>query len=95
MGVPPTSRQRMAIDRDANGVLDGDEVPPTLTAVRSGTGIVISWPTNSVGAVLEFSASLSPPSWKTETGVRSHSADRFIVTIPINPENRFYRLRRL
>jgi hypothetical protein len=30
MGVPPTSGRRMGIDRNANGVLDGDGTPPLL-----------------------------------------------------------------
>jgi hypothetical protein len=54
--VPPVSGQRRSIDRNFNGVLDGEEASPSLTAVRSGTGVTISWPTNSVGIILEFSA---------------------------------------
>ena len=47
MGVPPVSGMRMGIDRDWNGVLDGDETPPSLMAVRSDTGVTISWPINT------------------------------------------------
>ncbi|MEO8427375.1 MAG: hypothetical protein ABI651_09715 [Verrucomicrobiota bacterium] len=95
MGVPRLSGQRMGIDRDFNGVLDGDEVSPLLTAVRSESGITISWPSNMVGVVLESSENLSPPNWTTETSVRSVVADRLMVAVPIANANRFYRLRGL
>jgi hypothetical protein len=95
MGVPPASRRRMGIDRNANGVFDGDETLPSLTAVRSDTGITISWPTNTVGVVLEFSESLSPSSWRAETSVQSVDTGRATVSVPIAGQNRFYRLRGL
>ena len=84
----------MGIDRNWNGVFDGDETPPLLAALRSGTGITISWPTNSVGVVLEFTESLSPSSWRTETSAQSVEADRRMITVPI-ANQRFYRLRGL
>jgi hypothetical protein len=95
MGVPPVSGQRMGIDRNWNGVLDGEESPPLLTAVRTDTGLMISWPTNSVGALLEFTENLSSRNWRTETSLRSLSADRLTVTVPMTDQNRFYRLRGL
>lgn len=95
MGAPLVSGQRMSVDRDWNGVLDGDESPPALAAVLSGTSIAISWPTNSAGFVLEFSESLSPLSWRTETSGQNVDTDRFTVTIPITRQNRYYRLRGL
>lgn len=95
MGVPLGSRKRMGIDRNANGVLDGDETLPLLTAVRSGTGITISWPTNSVAVVLEFTDGLSPPNWKTETSVPSLDLDRRMVAVSSTEPYRFYRLRGL
>ena len=95
MGVPTVSGQRMGSDRNWNGVLDGEESPPLLAALRSGTGITISWPTNSVGVVLEFTESLSPSSWRTETNAQSVEADRRMITAPMANQCRFYRLRGL
>jgi YVTN family beta-propeller protein len=95
MGVPPVSGQRMGIDRNWNGVLDGEESPPLLTAVRSDMSLLISWPTNSVGVLLEIADNLSSPNWRAETTVRSLSADRVAVTVPMTDQNRFYRMRRL
>jgi hypothetical protein len=95
MGVPLVSGQRMGIDRDLNGVLDGDEAPPSLTVVRSDTGVRISWPANSAGVLLEFTESLSPQNWRTETSFQSVDADRLMVTVPITNQQRIYRLRGL
>ena len=99
MRVPPVFGQRRSIDHNfngvLNGVLDGEETPPLLTAVRSDTGLMISWPTNSVGALLEFTGSLSAPDWRTETSLRSPGADNVTVTVSMSAQNRFYRLRGL
>ena len=95
MGVPLVSGERMAIDRDSNGVLDGEEAPPSLTAVLSGTSVRISWPSKGAGVVLEFSESLSPPNWRTETSVQSVDSGRLTVTVPVADQKRFYRLRGL
>jgi YVTN family beta-propeller protein len=95
MGVPPVAGQRMGMDRNWNGVPNGDQMPPSLTAERSDAGFKISWPANAVGVVLEFSPSLSPDPWKTETSVRSVDAEHVTVTVPVTDPMRFYRLRRL
>jgi hypothetical protein len=95
IGAPPVSGQRMSVDRNWNGVLDGEEAPPSLTVVLSETGVRISWPINTVGVVLEFSETLSPPNWRTETSDQSVNADRVTVTIPIANQGRFFRLRGL
>jgi hypothetical protein len=76
-------------------VLDGEKASPSLTAARSGTGVTISWPTNSVGIIPEFTESLSPSSWRTETSAQSVEADRRMITVPMANQNRFYRLRGL
>jgi YVTN family beta-propeller protein len=95
MGVPPVSGQRMGLDRDWNGVLDGEEAAPALLAVPSVTGVTISWPTPSVGSVLEFTESLSPSNWRTETSAQNVEAGRRLITVPLASQNRFYRLRGL
>lgn len=95
MGVPTTSGKRMGLDRDLSGILDGDEALPFPTAAHATAGIQISWPVNSVGAVLEFSDSLSSPSWKIETNVQQVNNDRVQMTVPTTDRHRFYRLRGL
>jgi hypothetical protein len=66
-----------------------------LTVALSETGVRISWPIASTGVVLEFSESLSPPNWKTETNVQNVASDRRMVTIPVADQKRFFRLRGL
>ena len=95
MGVPFVSGRRMAIDRNLNGVLDGDEPLPWLTAERSDAGLRISWPTNAVGAVLESSDNLSLQDWRTEVSFQTVVTDRFVVTAPLVNQRRFFRLRGL
>ena len=95
MGVPTASGRRMGIDRDSDGILDGDEVTPSLQLAGSGRGILLSWPTNTPGVVLEFTERLSPADWKTETSVRGVDADRVTVAVVPAGHHRFYRLRGL
>jgi len=95
MGVPPVSARRMGLDRDLNGTLDGDEPLPALTATWSDLDILISWPTNTMGTVLESTESLSSPDWRAETSVQTVDIDRFRVNVPMTNQNRFYRLRGL
>jgi hypothetical protein len=54
MGVPISSGQQMGIDRNLNGVTNGDEMPPLLTTTRLESGIVVSWAPGAAGVVLEF-----------------------------------------
>ena len=61
---------------------------PSLTAVRSGNSLVISWPTSVTGFTLESTGSLPAPGWTTVGGVANNS-----VTITIGPAQQFYRLR--
>jgi hypothetical protein len=63
--------------------------------MRSSAGIVISWPTNSVGVVLAFTESLTPPSWNTESSHQNLDSNRLTITVPITGQSRFYRLRPL
>jgi hypothetical protein len=44
----------MGIDRNGNGVPDGDEPPPPLTTARSESAVLISWPSGAGGVVLAF-----------------------------------------
>ena len=95
MGVPSAGLRRMSVDRNANGVRDGDESRPALSAARLGGTFAVSWPTNSPGTVLEVNESLESTVWRTETRERMVEAERFTVTVPITNGNHFYRLRAL
>jgi DNA-binding beta-propeller fold protein YncE len=92
MGVPPGSGFRMAIDRDLDGVLDGDVTPPALQLTYAGGTPVISWPYNTAGYVLESSPSLSSAAWTSVADPIEISGGRNITTNPPPGGARFYRL---
>jgi hypothetical protein len=61
----------------------------SLTATRSGNNLVLSWPADAVGFVLESSDSLNQPQWKAVSGVTGNSAN-----LPMTSVHQFYRLRK-
>ena len=93
-GVPPGTGTRLGIDRNANGVLDGDEPLPTLQIVCAATNAIVAWPTNAAGFVLETTVALPAP-WATETSVRGVVGTEFNVTNALAPNGRFFRLKGL
>ncbi|PYJ96541.1 MAG: hypothetical protein DME23_20220 [Verrucomicrobia bacterium] len=62
---------------------------PALTATRSGSELILSWPTSATGFTLESTGALPASSWTTVGGVVNNS-----VTNTIGPGNKFYRLRK-
>jgi YVTN family beta-propeller protein len=95
MGVPPGTGIRNGIDRDGNGVLDGDVPVPALRITRAGNEAVIAWSTNAIGFVLETTSLLPAMNWSTETSVRSMAAGEFNITNSLVQTNRFFRLKGL
>ncbi|MDB6109227.1 MAG: hypothetical protein JWR69_977 [Pedosphaera sp.] len=92
MGVPPGSGLRMALDRDLDGVLDGDVTPPALQITRTGGNPVLSWPYDSAGYALESSPGISSAAWTSVTDPVEVAAGRNITTNPPPASTRFYRL---
>ncbi len=95
MGVPVNSGVRMGIDRNLNGILDGDEPVPALRIVRASGNAIVAWPTNAAGYVLERTTMLAPLNWATETSVRGVNNGEFTITNPVSPGSVFFRLRGL
>ena len=61
-------------------------VPPVLSIQRSGTNVVLTWPTNFTGFNLQTATNLTPPiNWSAVSG-------QYSVTNPITDEQRFFRL---
>jgi YVTN family beta-propeller protein len=92
MGVPPGSGQRMAIDRDLDGILDGDVPPPTLRIASSGGNPVISWPLSAAGFSLETKSSLGQASWSNAPGAVEIVNGWNYVTNGPGLSAQFYRL---
>ena len=95
LGVPPGTGTRAGIDRNEDGVLDGDVPPPILRIVRTQAEAVVAWSTNDTGFVLERAAALPPTLWSPDTNLRGLLGTEFTVTNPISPGNLFFRLRGL
>jgi YVTN family beta-propeller protein len=95
MGVPPGSGLRMSLDRDQDGVLDGDTPPPQLRAGRSGKSITLFWPTNAQAFTLEETENVPSAAWRANTEARRIAGDQFNVLVTPTEQHRFYRLRGL
>jgi YVTN family beta-propeller protein len=92
MGVPPGLGVRLGIDRNLDGMLDGDTPPPSL---RIAANAAVAWPTNASGFVLETSTILPGTNWTPETTVRGVVGGEFTITNTSVQTNRFYRLKEL
>lgn len=62
---------------------------PALTVARSGGALVLSWPADAAGFVLESSDALPSSSWSPVNGVANNQ-----VTVSPDVGARFYRLRK-
>jgi len=95
MGVPPGTGQRMGIDRNLDGVLDGDTPPPLLAIARANPNLLISWSTNAAGFVLERADDVSSTNWRIDTSRRGIVGPSFQVTNSAGSNRLYFRLREL
>ena len=93
MGVPPGTGPRLAIDRDLNGVLDGDEPLPRLQISQVGANAVITWPLGAAGFHLETSATLASDSWTNFSGPVEIIGGLNVITNTGSASATFFRLR--
>jgi uncharacterized repeat protein (TIGR03803 family) len=67
--------------------------PPTLSILRSGTNVILTWPTNASGFNLEFATNLvSPATWNTNLPAPVVVNSNNMVTNPVSGVRKFYRL---
>jgi hypothetical protein len=70
------------------------DTPPVLGIVLQGTNVVISWAVPCNPYVLEQTPSLNPPiTWSPGPGPIVPVGNTNTVTVPVSPNNMFYRLR--
>jgi hypothetical protein len=67
---------------------------PKLTITRSGSNVIICWPSLFTGYVLEQNANLNPGSWIPVGITPSDNGTTRCVTIPAAPGTVFYRLKK-
>jgi hypothetical protein len=65
-----------------------------LAIVRSNESFIISWPFPSTGYILESTSDPSLTKWQPANEVPMANAGRWQVTVPINSQQRHFRLRR-
>ncbi len=67
--------------------------PPRLTITLSGTGVVLTWPTNVVGFTLQSTTNLVPPlAWSTNSPAPVVVGGWNTITNPISGPQQFFRL---
>jgi DNA-binding beta-propeller fold protein YncE len=93
MGVPPGSGARMGIDRNLDGVLDGDVPVPTLRIALDAGHVVISGSTNHTSHRLERADSLLPTLWTPDPAVPAINGSEFAITNSLSSGSLFFRLR--
>jgi uncharacterized delta-60 repeat protein len=72
--------------------LDGD---PMLTAERSGGNVVLSWPATYIDFSVESTSTLPTLNdWIGLSDVPEIVGERFVVTVPIGSDTRFFRLKK-
>lgn len=87
---------------DATTIVDFDWVaygnpcnlPQILTIARSANRVVLSWPTNAAGFVLQSTTNLPAANWVTVTNVGSISNGQYLLTNDVPNKTRFFRLAR-
>jgi autotransporter-associated beta strand protein len=95
---PATVRLGLAVSSHTVGVLTEAVMSnyglakerPALTVTKSGTDVILTWPTSGLGWTLQASPSLTAPdaNWQPIAG----SASVTTKTLPIGAGNRFFRL---
>jgi YVTN family beta-propeller protein len=93
MGVPPGSGIRMGIDRDEDGLLDGDVPPPTLNVAGNANGTILTWPLSAAGYDLQSTELLIPPTWSNAPDPVEILGDQNFVTNSVPAPSRFFRLK--
>jgi hypothetical protein len=69
------------------------EGAPLLGIMRSNSYAILSWPSPSTGYGLELTSSLSGPSWNSVTNTPADNGTIKSVTLPVQPGNKFFRLK--
>jgi uncharacterized repeat protein (TIGR03803 family) len=65
---------------------------PALSVKRSNNSVILSWPSPSTGFQLESTPTLSGPSWIAILNVPSDDGTNKSVTLPVQPDQRYFRL---
>jgi hypothetical protein len=92
MGVPLGAGLRMGIDRDGDGILDGDAPPPRLQIALAGGKTIINWPFSAAGFGLETANTISSTIWSKALDPWEIVANQNFITNSPSVGARFFRL---
>jgi hypothetical protein len=74
-------------------VTTGASAAPVLAIIKSGTNVLLEWPTNAAGYTLEFASNLTSSAWSTNLPVPVVVNTNKVVTNGISGMPRFFRLQ--
>jgi hypothetical protein len=66
---------------------------PLLTITRSGTSVIVSWPTLPTGFSLQQNGTLNSANWTDFGGTVNSNSTTMSVSIPMPTGNLFFRLK--
>ena len=78
----------------ASAVIPAPPPPPTLSAWRQGSDLVLAWPTNATGFLLEYATNLPATTWTAASPPPVVVNGENVVTNAIRGDSAFYRLRK-
>ena len=94
--APPFDQRGPGFPRIVGGTIDigaYELIPPTLNIAHLPAQVILSWPTNAVGYVLESAPALNPPVTWTPAGAPGIVGSQYYVTNGITPGGKqFFRL---
>ena len=70
-------------------------LPQQLRITHAGNFVVIAWPTNATGFVLQSADRLSPANWTEVTNTVGVVGSEHTLTNSLSATNRFFRLRKV
>ena len=68
--------------------------PPTISATRSGSNIIFTWPSTYTGYTLVYRTNLTAGTWLTNAGAPVLVNNQYTVTNPVGSGRTFYRLKK-
>jgi uncharacterized repeat protein (TIGR03803 family) len=74
------------------GTLFSVSFAPQLTISRSGTNVILMWPTNAAGFMLQSTMNVVSPVWTTNSPMPLVVNGQYTVTNPIAATRQFFRL---
>jgi YVTN family beta-propeller protein len=93
MDVPVATGHRMAVDRNENGLRDGDEPRPTLQIVAEAAAITLRWPLAPAGFELQTATDLAAGDWSGLPDPVEIAGGWNVVSNASPAGARYYRLR--